>query len=796
MQTAEALARLPEAEARTTASPLWREEAGTAAAAFFTGLLDASLPALEVRAGDYADLYRSLIAEENVRQGVAVHPRLFIWGPFEARLQQTDVMILGWLNDGTWPEAAEPGPWLNRPMRGAWGCPRPRRRSATPRTTSRRSSGPARLPHARAEDRRRADGALALADAAPGAARGARPGRRLRPTEPWLGWARARDVIGDAYASGARAAPAARLAPAQDERDARRDLARQSLCRLCPRILKLEKLPELGADPDAGLRGSIVHEIMSGFAERFPENCLPMRAPSSRDRRRGHGRYGEPARRRVLAPRFLRFAEWFAETEPGARRGVTRVAAEVEAGSSSPRPAGPFTLSARADRIDVGEGGMIITDYKTGRCPERQSHPPGLSPQLPLEAAIARGEAGFAGVEERRVAALRYIRASGGEPPGEERLVKAGDIAELADTRSRGSAGSSRRSTTGDALQGAAPRGLQLRLRRLRASGARRRMGVPARRRAHHDRARQISDLERTRRAQRGAADPRASAWVSANAGTGKTHVLTLRALRLMLAGTIPERILCLTYTKAAAAEMSKRVYETLAKWVTMAEPRSAELDELDRAADERRDRARAHALHHRDRDAGRPQGADHPFVLRAAAAALPARSRRGAGLHHPRRGDRAHAAARGDRRGARRRDARSRPRPRARARRRRSATRRTSVSTTCCARPCARADGSRRRRASSSARAPTSLPQWRGSIAARSACARTSARRDLTASWPASSATASCAPARCAERAAAPTISSSPTRSQRHCRHARRAPASPRSKPSSAPARASRARA
>ena len=77
------------------------------------------------------------------------------------------------------------------------------------------------------------------------------------------------------------------------------------------------------------------------------------------------------------------------------------------------------------------------------------------------------------------------------------------------------------------------------------------------------------SDLERTHRAQRDAADPAASAWVSANAGTGKTHVLTLRALRLMLAGTIPERILALTYTKAAAAEMSKRVYDTLAQWVT-----------------------------------------------------------------------------------------------------------------------------------------------------------------------------------------------------------------------------------
>ena len=56
---------------------------------------------------------------------------------------------------------------------------------------------------------------------------------------------------------------------------------------------------------------------------------------------------------------------------------------------------------------------------------------------------------------------------------------------------------------------------------------------------------------EQTNRAQGVAADPAASVWVSANAGTGKTHVLTNRVLRLLLAGTPPARILCLTYTKA-----------------------------------------------------------------------------------------------------------------------------------------------------------------------------------------------------------------------------------------------------
>src|SRR5690606_15360444 len=67
--------------------------------------------------------------------------------------------------------------------------------------------------------------------------------------------------------------------------------------------------------------------------------------------------------------------------------------------------------------------------------------------------------------------------------------------------------------------------------------------------------------------AQRRAADPLSSIWVEANAGSGKTRVLTDRVLRLMLAGVRPDRILCLTYTKAAAAEMRQRVSERLAAW-------------------------------------------------------------------------------------------------------------------------------------------------------------------------------------------------------------------------------------
>lgn len=69
---------------------------------------------------------------------------------------------------------------------------------------------------------------------------------------------------------------------------------------------------------------------------------------------------------------------------------------------------------------------------------------------------------------------------------------------------------------------------------------------------------------------QYASSSPKNSAWVSANAGSGKTHVLTQRVIRLMLAGNPPDKILCLTFTKAAAANMKNRVFSTLAEWTMM----------------------------------------------------------------------------------------------------------------------------------------------------------------------------------------------------------------------------------
>jgi ATP-dependent helicase/nuclease subunit A len=81
---------------------------------------------------------------------------------------------------------------------------------------------------------------------------------------------------------------------------------------------------------------------------------------------------------------------------------------------------------------------------------------------------------------------------------------------------------------------------------------------------------RQIPDAVRATQAR--ASDPRSSAFVSANAGSGKTHVLVQRVIRLLLARVPPEKILCITFTKAAAANMAERVFSTLGHWVTLSD--------------------------------------------------------------------------------------------------------------------------------------------------------------------------------------------------------------------------------
>src|SRR5229473_128988 len=85
-------------------------------------------------------------------------------------------------------------------------------------------------------------------------------------------------------------------------------------------------------------------------------------------------------------------------------------------------------------------------------------------------------------------------------------------------------------------------------------------------------RGRMTEDFNEAARQQQFATDGRMSVWVTASAGTGKTKVLTDRALNLLLGGSPPGRILCLTFTKAAAAEMANRINDRLSQWTTLAD--------------------------------------------------------------------------------------------------------------------------------------------------------------------------------------------------------------------------------
>ena len=436
---AEALAQLPDDDALTEASanPLWQGEAGDTASRFFAKLLDDATPAVAISAADYADLYATLLARENVRERTAVHPRISIWGPFEARLQQPDVLVLGSLNEGTWPEAAEPGAWLNRPMRRDLGLPSPEEEIGRAAHDFTSLLGAKTIYLTRAE---KVDGVPTVPSRWLMRMRALLKGMKLESVlaadKPWLAWARARDrIVGKRIAiKPPEPRPVLALRPRRmSVTDIERWIA-NPYATYARHILKLEPLPPLGASPDASLRGALVHDVLSQFANAFPDR-LPDDPLAELEKIAADVLQTYTGNARIAAfwmPRLKRFLSWFAEGEEKRREGVRSVIAEISGALVLAPTPEPFTLTARADRIDDTGSAVIITDYKTGAIPKQEWVENGRSPQLPLEAAIALGETGFPNLAGRTVEALRYIRASGGEPAGEERAIKSNDIGTLA----------------------------------------------------------------------------------------------------------------------------------------------------------------------------------------------------------------------------------------------------------------------------------------------------------------------------------------------------------------------------
>jgi ATP-dependent helicase/nuclease subunit B len=191
-------------------------------------------------------------------------------------------------------------------------------------------------------------------------------------------------------------------------------------------ILRLRPLDPLEADPGAAERGTMIHDALDDFLRQYPDT-LPADAEAqliALGEKHFGGALARPAVRAFWWPRFVRIARWFVDQEREERLGIvssrTEVAGQVEIGA----PAGPFALSAHADRIDRRtDGALSIIDYKTGTVPSEKQIKAGYAPQLPLEAVIAAA-GGFEGVPGAPVARLAHWRLSGGAPAGAVRAVK------------------------------------------------------------------------------------------------------------------------------------------------------------------------------------------------------------------------------------------------------------------------------------------------------------------------------------------------------------------------------------
>ena len=380
---------------------LWQGKEGEWAAKFFASLLDERAAAPAMQAADYAEFYRTLVAEKSIRPAGPTHPRIFIWDTFEARLQQPDVVILGSLNEGTWPQPADPGPWLNRPMRQSLGLPAPEERIGEEAHAFVSLLGAERVYLTRAA---KVDGVptvpsrwlLRLQALLAGL------GQTAAESEPWLGWAQARnDIEGSPRPVRApEPRPAVNLRPRQLSVTTIEKWIANPYAIFAERILGLEALPVLGREPDAALRGQIVHEALSRFAQAYPDRCPRTCSASWSSSRKLHWPT-TPARHASLRSGRRALPALPAGSPRRSRRGgrVSAAAAEVDGAMVLAGPGGPFTLKARADRIDVGTGGLVITDYKSGANLQTLvgRAKSGEAPQLPLEAAIAAAD-GFTDV--------------------------------------------------------------------------------------------------------------------------------------------------------------------------------------------------------------------------------------------------------------------------------------------------------------------------------------------------------------------------------------------------------------
>jgi ATP-dependent helicase/nuclease subunit B len=386
-------------------------------------LEEAAAPSLSLDLSGYASLFEQAVLTKREPAQESPHPRIFLRNPLDARLLTADVIVLGGLNEGCWPQGPDPDPWLNRRDRAFVGLPPQERRIGQAAHDFEVLAASARrviLTRAKKEN-----GSLTRpsrwVSRIKALAAGAGRLDALEPDRPWLTWAAAHRLSGAAAPIGSPAPkPPLAARPRRLSVTAIETWFANPYAIYARHILGLEPLCRLDETSDARDRGILYHAALNGFFQAYP-GALPENAASvlSQELDKAAQELGFNLQNAPFwRPRFARFAAWFAETEGERRKGVQVLKSEAGGKLSVEAPGGRFEITARADRIDQLAGGSLrIYDFKTSANTAKISAGRG-APQLALEGLLARAGA-FAGIPAGLPAELFYIVATGGEPPGE-----------------------------------------------------------------------------------------------------------------------------------------------------------------------------------------------------------------------------------------------------------------------------------------------------------------------------------------------------------------------------------------
>ena len=384
--------------------------------------------ALLVDTSDYVELFSAALADRVVRPPPRPGARVRILGTIEARLTECDRVVLGGLVEGTWPPESRADAWLSRPMRLDLGLDLPERRVGLTAhdfaqllgTEEVILSHAAKIAGTPTVPSRFVQRLAAVAGAE-------RWKAAIHRGEAYLSWARALDRPEHVTAAAQPAPkPPAAARPKRLSVTDIEDWLRDPYTIYAKYILRLAPLDAVDLSPGAAERGTIIHNAIRDFTERYRDR-LPA-DPARELIELGRPHFAElddfPEARAFWWPRFQRIAHWFAGWEAARRPDIRALVAEIRGKIEIPLPEDAFTLNGIADRIERhADGRYVILDYKTGSARTEKQVRTGLAPQLTLEAAILR-KGGFPDIAAgSSVAQIGYVLLKGGARPGEPKLI-------------------------------------------------------------------------------------------------------------------------------------------------------------------------------------------------------------------------------------------------------------------------------------------------------------------------------------------------------------------------------------